>query len=77
MSLATHRQLLSTLPDTIMRASMESVQNHFVSCFSCLLLALADNCQIQDSGSGLVNAENVLITGGNFIVSLCCWLNKN
>ena len=43
-----------------------------------LPLDFADNCQIHDSVSGLFgNAQNVLITGGNFVVvSLSCGLYK-
>ena len=81
MSLVTDRPLLPSLPDAIMQASTESEadseRNLSVSCLNCLLLAFSDNCQIQDSGSGLVvNAENVLITSGKFVVSLSCGLNK-
>ena len=77
MSLATHSPLSSSSPDTIMEVSRESEQIFSVSYLNCLPLAFADNHQIQDSSSGLfANAQNVLITGGTFVVSLSCGLFK-
>ena len=76
MSLATYSSLSPSLPDAIMQVS-ESEQNLTVSCLNCLPLAFTDNHQIQDSGSALfANAQNILITGGTFIVSLSCGLYK-
>ena len=38
-----------------------------------MFLAVTDDQQAQQSRSGLfVDAQNILITGGSFIVSLCC-----
>ena len=73
MSSAIHTPLSPLLPDAIMQVSRESDQNIPVSCLNCLPLAFADNHQIQDSDSGLfANAQNVLITGGMFVVSHSC-----
>ena len=78
MALTTHRPLSPPLPDhATMQASRESEQDLSVSCLSCFLLAFADNCQIQDSGLGLLaNAQNVLVTGSTInnivVVSLSC-----
>ena len=74
MSLATHSPLSPSLPDVIMQAPWEDLS---VSCLNCLPLAFADNRQIRDSGSGFfANAQNVLITGGTFVVSLSYGLHK-
>jgi hypothetical protein len=60
------------MPDDIMQVSRESEQNLAVSYLNRFPLAFADFRLIQGSGSGLiVNAQNVLITGGIF-VSLSC-----
>ena len=76
MSSATSSPVLPSLPDAIMQVS-ESEHNLSVSCLNCLLLDLADNCQIQNSGSALfANAQNVLITGGTFVISFSCGLYK-
>ena len=38
-----------------------------------MFLAVTDDQQVQKSGSGFfANAQNTLITGGTFIVSLSC-----
>ena len=78
MSLAAHGPLSPSSPDAVMQVPTESEQNLSVSCLSRLPLAFADNHQNQDSGSNLLaNAQNVLITGGTFIVvSLSCGLYK-
>jgi hypothetical protein len=57
----------------LMQVSTESEQDRSVSCLNCFLpMTFADNCQIQHSGSGFFpNAQNTLITGGNFVVSPC------
>ena len=69
MSLATHSPLLPLLPDAIMQVPRELEQDLSVSCLNCLPLAFADNCQIRDSDSGFfADAQNVLITGGTFVV---------
>ena len=75
MSLATHTPLSPSLPNAI---SQELEQYLSVSCLNHLPVAFVDNSQIQDSGSGLfANAQNVLITGGTFIVvCLSCLLYK-
>jgi hypothetical protein len=76
MSLATHSPLLPSLPDVITQVS-ESEQNLSVSCLNYFPLAFTDNCQIQDSSSGLfANASNILITGGTFVVSRSCAINN-
>ena len=66
------------LPDATIQVSMESEQNLSVSCLNLLLLVFADNLQNQESGAGLFgNAQNVLITGGTFVVvSISCELYK-
>ena len=73
-----HSTLSPTLPDAVMQVSTESEQNHSVSYLNCLPLDFADNCQIRDSVSGLFgNVQNVLISGGNFVVvSFSCGLYK-
>ena len=77
MSLATHSPLLPLLPDAIMQVPRESEQDLSVSYLNCLPLAFADNFQIRDSGSGFfANAQNVLVTGGTFVVSLSYGLYK-
>ena len=77
MSLATHSPLSPSLPDAIMQVPRESEQDLFVSCLNCLPLAFADNHQIRDSGLGFfANAQNVLITGGTFVVRLSYGLSK-
>ena len=66
-----HGPLLPPFPDAITQVSTESGQNLSVSCSTCSPLNFADNHHVQDSGSGLLaNAQNVLITGGTFVVSL-------
>ena len=76
MSLAAHSPLLPLLSDAIMQVS-ESEQNLSVSCLNYLPLAFTDNCQIHDSGSALfANAQDILITGGTFVVSFSCGLYK-
>ena len=62
----------------MMQVSTESEQDLSVSCLNHLPLAFADNCQIRESGLGLfANSQNVLITGGTYIVvSLSCGLFK-
>jgi hypothetical protein len=78
MSLAIHSPLSPSLPDAnIMQVSTKSEQNPSVSCLNYFPVTFADNCQIQDSGSGFfANAQNITITGGNFVVSLSCGLYK-
>ena len=77
MSLATNSSLSPSLPDAMMQVAMESEQNISVSCSNGLLLAFADNSQIQDSDSGLfAYAQNTIITGGTFVVCLSCRLYK-
>ena len=79
MSLVTHSPLLPMLPNPIMQVSMESEQNPSVSCLSYLPLIFADNLliQVQNSGLGLfAYAQNTLITGGTFVVSLSWGLYK-
>ena len=50
-----------------------SSPNPSVSCYYIYVLAVIDDQQTQQSSSGFFpNAQNVLITGGTFIVSLCC-----
>ena len=50
-----------------MQISTEPEQN--VSCLNRLPLVFADNCQVQNSGLGLLaNAQNILITGGTIVV---------
>ena len=72
---ATHSPLLPSGPDAITQTSTESEQNFSVSCLNRMLLAFTDDCSIQDSGSGFfANAQNILITGGTFVVSLSCGL---
>ena len=70
MSLATRNPLPPLLPDTIMQVPRKSEQNFSVSCLNCLPLTLCvENCQIRDSGSGLLaNSENVLITNSTFVI---------
>ena len=52
----------------MMQVSTESDRSISVSCLYSLPSAFANNCQIQDSGSGFfVNARNTLITGGTFV----------
>ena len=69
MSLATRS------PHDAMQVS-ESEQNLSVGCLNRLTLAFTDNCQVQGyqgSRSSLFpNAQNVVISGGRFIVSLSC-----
>ena len=78
MSLATNSPLLPSLPDATTQASTESEQKLSVSCLNRFPSNFADNCQIQDSGLGLLgNPQNVLVTGGTFVVvSLSCRLHK-
>ena len=69
MSLAMHSPLPPSLPNAIMRVSTESEQTFSVSYLNCLPFVFAD--RFQDSGSGLLaNAQNILITGGTFVVGL-------
>ena len=75
MSLATHSQLLPLLPDAIVQVSRESEQNHLVSCVKCLPLAFVEN-QNQDSGGLFGNPQNLLITGGTFVVSFLLTVYK-
>ena len=78
MSSATCSLSLPSLPDAIMQVSTESEQNLSVSCSNYSPLAFADNCQVQDSGSSLfANVQNIVITGGTFVVSLSCRLYNN
>ena len=75
MSLATHSPLSPSLPNAIMQVSTESEQTFSVSYLNYLPLVFTD--RFQDSGSGLfANAQNILITGGTFIVGLFCSLYK-
>ena len=38
-----------------------------------LVLAVSDDQQNKESSTGFIlNAQNVIITGGTFMVSLCC-----
>ena len=70
MSLAQggHSPLSPPLPDAM---STESEQNLSVSCSTCSPLAFVDNHQVQNPGSDLLsNAQNVLITGDTFVLSL-------
>ena len=74
----TGSPLSPSVPDAITQVSTESEQNISVSCLIHMLLAFADDCQIQDSGSGFfANAQNILITGGTFVVSLSCGCKNN
>jgi hypothetical protein len=60
---------LSSLSGAMTQVSTESEQNHSVSRLNCLPLVFADNRQIRDPGSSFfANAQNVLITGGAFVV---------
>ena len=75
MYLATHSPLLPSVPDAITQASTESEENISVSCLNDILLAFTYDRQVQDSGSGFfANAQNILITGGTFVVSFSCRL---
>ena len=58
-------------------AGIQEIRTKSLSCVNRLPLPFADNRQIQDSGSGLfANAQNILITGGTFVVCLSCGLYK-
>ena len=72
---ATHSPLLPSVPDAITQVSTESEQNISVSYLNHMLLDFTNDRQIQDSGAGFfANAQNTLITGGTFVVSLSCGL---
>ena len=59
--------LSPSLPDAIRQVSPESEQDLSVSCLNHSLLAFADNCQIQDSGSGIFeDPRGVLVAGGTY-----------
>ena len=79
MSAATHSQLSpSLLPDATMQVTTELGQNLSVSCVRYLFSAFPDDCQTQGCGSGLFpNAQNMLITGGTFVVSFPLQLIRN
>ena len=77
MSAVSRSQLSPSSPDSIMQAVTELEQNPSVSCLNSLPLAFTDNHHIQDSGLGLfAYAQNTLITGGTFVVSLSWGLYK-
>ena len=81
MSLATHSPLSPSLPDAMMQVSGESEQSLSVSCLNPLAwLLLTIAWLIQDSGLAssalFANIQNLLITGGTFVVSLSCGLHK-
>ena len=77
MPLPSYDPLSPSSPDALVQVSRESEQNLLVSCLCRLLLVFSDNCPIQHSGSGLfANNNNILISGGTFVVSLSCWLYK-
>ena len=71
--LAHQGEYLLSSPNTIAQANARrSEQNPSVSYGYDYVLAVTDDCQAQQSMSGVfANARNVLITGGTF-VSLCC-----
>ena len=81
MPSATCRPLSPSSPDsdgiTQESTGRELEQNLSVSRLKCLPLALADDDQIRDSGSAIfANIQNLVITGGSFVVSLSCRLYK-
>ena len=71
-SVAHPEELSISSPEVIAQANLRRPeQNPSVSYGYKYILAVSNDQQAQQSMSGIfANAQNVLITGGNFIVSL-------